>query len=407
LVARSRRQVRRQAAAVALLVAVAVAVPGYTAYRSHLASQRQEREMALKARNLGQFVLSLEPFDWDPEAQRATAADPAPLGLDWQLQAWTDDGPGEPYVEHDDVEHTAPRPDGAALVQDVEARGGRAYLTIRRRGCTPSLLPVKDLPGYAQRDRPIPTFHVRVPTCAATAAGMIEIPAGLFRYGGAGTPPSRIAAELGPEQRIDLPRFWIDRTEVTNAAFAMLADMAALTGIEAPSYPPTPILEHAADPKKPVTGVNWYTARDYCRYLGKDLPTSEQWVKAMRGGEQLADGSDNPIPDRNYPFGIGDPYRLAALIPSPGTADVATHPGDVSPYGVLDLTGNAEEWTLTAYEGRGIRVLRGGGVAEQMGDALLDFMAIPNPRVASQPLFAIGERCVVNDGSAPPPADRR
>jgi formylglycine-generating enzyme required for sulfatase activity len=236
---------------------------------------------------------------------------------------------------------------------------------------------------------------------------MIEIPAGPFRYGGAGTPPSRVAAEFGPGQRIDLPRYWIDRTEVTNAAFAMLADMAVLTGIEAPSYPDTPGMKHGADPHKPVTGVNWYTARDYCRYLGKDLPSSQQWVKAMRGGERLADGSANPIPDRNYPFGIGDPYRLAALMTELGTSDVATHPGDVSPYGVLDMTGNAEEWTLTAASGHGARVLRGGGVGDPVGDALLDVMAIPNTRVASQPLFAIGERCAVNDGPAPPPAARR
>src|SRR5262249_59005724 len=90
LIAQSRQRVRRQAAALALLVAVAVAVPGYSGYRSHLASQRQEHEASLRARNLGRFVLSLEPFDWDPEAQRATPADPAPLGLAWQLHAWTD-----------------------------------------------------------------------------------------------------------------------------------------------------------------------------------------------------------------------------------------------------------------------------------------------------------------------------
>ncbi|HEX3763242.1 MAG TPA: SUMF1/EgtB/PvdO family nonheme iron enzyme [Kofleriaceae bacterium] len=406
LIARSRQQVRRQAGALALLVAVAIAVPGYMAYRSHLTALGQEREAELKAKNLGRFVLSLEPFDWDAAGQRALPADPAGVALDWQLQAWTDDGPGAPYVDHEDVERASARRVGAAIVEDVEARGGRAYLTIRRRGCTPSLLPLKDLPGYAQREQSRPTFHIRVPTCAATAAGMIEIPRGMFRYGGTGSPPSQVAAQLGPERRIDLPWFWIDRTEVTNAAFAMLADMAELTGIEAPSYPQTVALEHAADPRKPVTGVNWYTARDYCHYLGKELPSSEQWVKAMRGGERLPDGSDNPIPDRNYPFGTGDPYQLAALTTSLGISEVGTHPGDVSPYGVLDMTGNAEEWTLTAASGRGTRVLRGGGVRDSVGDALLDLMAIPNTRVASQPLFAIGERCVVNADPAPLAAPR-
>jgi hypothetical protein len=385
---RRRRQVGGGFAALAVFAAVAAI---FAVMARHRASY------------LSRFVLSLEPFDWDAEAQRATPVDPRPLGLDWHLQAWTDDGPGAPYALHEDFERTTPRRDGTALVENVEARGGRAYLTIRRRGCTPSLLPLKDLPAYAQREQPFPTLHVRVPTCAATAAGMIEIPAGPFRYGGSGTPPSRVAAQIAPEERIDLPRFWIDRTEVTNAAFAMLADMAVITGIEAPSYPHTAALEHAADPRKPVIGITWYTARDYCRYLGKDLPSSEQWVKAMRGGEKLPNGSDNPIPDRNYPFGIGDPYQLAALTKSPGTWDVATHPGDVSPYGVLDMTGNAEEWTLTAASRRGIRMLRGGGVMEPAGDALIDFMAIPNPRVASQLLFAIGERCVVNNGPAAAP----
>ena len=59
----------------------------------------------------------------------------------------------------------------------------------------------------------------------------------------------------------------------------------------------------------------------------------------MRGGETLNDGSDNPIPNRNYPFGDGDPYKLAALDSPSGPADVATHPGDKSPYDVLDMTG--------------------------------------------------------------------
>jgi formylglycine-generating enzyme required for sulfatase activity len=241
-------------------------------------------------------------------------------------------------------------------------------------------------------------FHISVPTCAATRAGTVEIPAGTFLYGGVGVPPSREIAndpELRRAQRTRLPRFWIDRTEVTNAAFGVLAQMAARTGIAAPIYPHTSGLRDAGGPTKPVTGINWYTARAYCRYLGKDLPTSEQWVKAMRGGEYLPDGSKNPMPTRNFPFGDGDPLKVAVL-DFPIT-DVGTHPGDVSPYGVLDMTGNAEEWTLSLGEDSGVRVVRGGGVEEHVRDAILYVMAIPNSRIASQPLFAIGERCVVND----------
>jgi hypothetical protein len=387
---------RRQTFIVAILAGVTIAIAIFSLYRSHVAAERQELEADLRARNLGRFTLSLEPFDWNPETQTATPADPAPVGLSWQLRTWTDDGPGALFVEHEDVERDPSRIEGKALVQDVEARGGRAYLVIERGRCTPSRLPLKELPGYAQRDQPRRIFNIRIPSCAATLAGTVEVPDGMFRYGGAGTPPSKVAADLGPEQRLLLRTFRIDRTEVTNAAFAMFGKMFELTGVESPSYPSTSNLGHASEPRKPVTGVNWFTARDYCWYMGKDLPTSQQWVKAMRGGEKLPDGSDNPIPDRNYPFGGGNPYELAALIPDPGTDDVGTHPRDRSPYDVLDMTGNAEEWTLTPATGRGTRVIRGGGIAEPVGDAILDVMAIPNTRVASQPLFTIGERCVVN-----------
>jgi len=64
---------------------------------------------------------------------------------------------------------------------------------------------------------------------------------------------------------------------------------------------------------------------------------------------------------------------------------------------VLDLTGNVEEWTLSPSKQPGVRIVRGGGVEDQVRDIILDFMAIPNSRVASQPLFALGERCALNE----------
>jgi serine/threonine protein kinase/formylglycine-generating enzyme required for sulfatase activity len=398
LVDHSRQILRRQRAVVAASLSIAAAIASVGLYRNHVAAVRQETEAEFKARNLGRFTLSLEPFDWDPQTQRASPVDAAALGLEWQLLKWSDGEPGQPFAEHDDVERGSRGYLAGAMVQDVEARGGRAFLSIKRRGCAPSVLPLKDLPGYAERERPRPVFAISVPTCAATMAGTIKIPAGSFIYGGAGVPPSKEVAsdpELRQEQRISLPRFWIDRTEVTNEAFKMFAGMAVRTGIAAPTYPHTARLDHAADSRRPVTGIDWNTARAYCRYLGKDLPTSEQWIKAMRGGEQLPDGSPNPIPNRNYPFGDGDPRKLAVL--DAEAAEVATHPQDVSPYGVLDMTGNIEEWTLSPGEGPGIRIVRGGGVEDGVKDAILYVMAIPNSRVASQPLFAIGERCAVTD----------
>jgi formylglycine-generating enzyme required for sulfatase activity len=398
LVARSRQRVRRQAALIALLVAVAVAVPGYSAYRNHLASLRQDREAALKARNLGRFVLSLEPFDWDPEAQRAMRITPDRLALGWELHGRDSEDDHGAAMTDDDVVRGTPRIEGGALVEHVEIRGGDAFLRVRRGPCPPSVTPLHELPGYARRDREI-TLHVAVPTCAATLADAIEIPAGPFLYGGPGEPPSQLVAgdpdpAVRAEHRISLPAFRIDRTEVSNAAFAVFAAMAPFTGIGSPRYPATPVLIHAGEPRKPVTGINWHVARAYCRFLGKQLPSSRQWVKAMRGGEQLPDGAPNPMPRRNLPWGIGDPFAHARLQSDLGVADVGTHPGDVSPYGVLDLAGNVQEWTDTRYE-EGVRILRGGGTLPGAGDAILDYMAIENPRTESQALFEIGVRCAI------------
>jgi hypothetical protein len=148
--------------------------------------------------------------------------------------------------------------------------------------------------------------------------------------------------------------------------------MHAITAIAMPLYPPSPELKHAGEPHKPVAGLSWHAARAYCRYLGKDLPTSRQWVKAMRGGLVLPDGSPNPHADRNLPWGSGEVHGRAQLSGrtdegSARTADVGSHLGDVSPYGVLDLAGNVLEWTDSPGFASGTRIVRGGGIDSRPG----------------------------------------
>ena len=115
-------------------------------------------------------------------------------------------------------------------------------------------------------------------------------------------------------------------------------------------------------------------------------------------GEILPDGSKNPMPRRNLPWMVGDPYARASLDSDKGVADVGSHPGDVSPYGVLDLAGNAQEWTESRGLGVGTRLVRGAGIASDEA-SLVDFMAIENPRPESSGgSFEIGMRCAINDG---------
>jgi serine/threonine protein kinase/nucleoside phosphorylase len=115
----------------------------------------------------------------------------------------------------------------------------------------------------------------------------------------------------------------------------------------------------------PVTGVTWYEAEAYCRWLAAQkrlalrLPTEEEWEKAARGGDgRLWPWGDDFDPRRanTYDFGALD------------TLPVGHVAGDVSPYGAHDMGGNVQEWTATVYQplpgeafAQGdLRVARGG-----------------------------------------------
>jgi formylglycine-generating enzyme required for sulfatase activity len=233
---------------------------------------------------------------------------------------------------------------------------------------------------------------------------MIAIPAGDFIYGGPGDPPAQ-GKDLSMRDRLERvipePAFSIDRTEVTNAAFDVLVAMEPITGIGPRPYPPPSSVGGAAAKTSPVSFLNWHEARAYCRFLGKQLPTSEQWVKAMRGGLALPDGP-NPGPRRNLPWGQVRqpvPARIGPQDPGErGPAPVGTS-GDVSPYGVHDLAGNVSEWTETLAEqidagpARGVPVTRGGNWGDVTPQTLADYMSIENQRADLKQDALLGMRC--------------
>ena len=408
LVSRSRNVLRRRTLTYASIIGAALAISGGAVARDRVEEARRRREQSLLDRDIGRFSIDLQPIDWDPDKLVAMPVPRRELpDLRWTLHypAQDDpDSPGTPYearhLVHRDGDH-------------VEAHGGRAFLVVEGRGrvgerCTPSIIPIT-VPGYARRVRE-ETVRIAVPSCRATRAGMIDLAAGPFIFGGVGEPPSKIAtqyADVVRERRVALPAFAIDRTEVTNAAFAQFATMATLTGIQLPRYPTADELGSPDAANHPVAGITWTEARAFCRWLGKRLPTSQEWTRALRGGERLADGSPNPHPRRNLPWGEPQATMPAKLIDAhdPGTAPVGSHPGDRSPDGIFDLAGNAIEWTdsLSA-DVTGMHVVRGGGAHEVANEeSLLDFTAIDNPRPPTTRNFDLGVRCVYDVTSPPRP----
>jgi serine/threonine-protein kinase len=139
--------------------------------------------------------------------------------------------------------------------------------------------------------------------------------------------------------------------------------------------------------KHPAVGVTWYGAIGYCRWAGGNLPTEAQWEKAARGEK-----------GETYPWGSESPSASTAVYgPSVKQAGpVGSKPAGASPYGVLDMAGNAWEWCRDAYEPRyyaqspgrdpfrdgtvsARRVLRGGSF--KFSERFLD----PSNRIAHPP----------------------
>ncbi|MGE0395512.1 MAG: SUMF1/EgtB/PvdO family nonheme iron enzyme [Kofleriaceae bacterium] len=401
LVARSRQAQRRRIALVATLSAALAGVSLFAFYIQRREAERTAREASLRARDLGRFTLALSAFDWDPITLKPRAA-PAPPGLRWTLHAPAPHDPHEVGAElgRDELVHSTPRTDGDHIVEDVEAHGGPAFLVVERGACAPSTIPIAMVPGYASREHRR-TIEVRVPTCAASRADAIRL-SGAFIHGGIGDPasPELMAnPDSTPEQTLDLPAFAIDRTEVSNAWFDAFAALRPVTGIGSPRYPTTVDLVDASRPEMPVAGVDWFVARSFCRFLGKELPTSPQWTRALRGALQIG-ATANPMPRRNFPWGKPLPtsgVRVRALGTS-GPAPVGTSVADRSVDGVMDLGGNVQEWTSTMMTSGGadMRATRGGNHMDtEIGDP--DFTAIDNPRVATFQYFGMGLRCVSND----------
>ncbi len=190
-----------------------------------------------------------------------------------------------------------------------------------------------------------------------TPGEMVLIPAGEFIFGSSeekGNPTS-------PEQKINLPAFWIDKYEVTNAEFLDFAIKKSYQGEGAKEGKDWRQFFTPDKAKYPVLYITWNDAKAYCESLGKRLPTEEEWEKAARGtdGRRYPWGNDwEPTKSNTYESGLRNPTGVGEF-------------PDISPYGVHDMLGNVQEWTASWYKaykgntkrdenyGERFRVLRG------------------------------------------------
>lgn len=147
------------------------------------------------------------------------------------------------------------------------------------------------------------------PTLSLPSGDMVLIPAGEFQSG-------------KDKQPVQVPAFYIDKTEVTNAAFDAFSKA---TGRALPEGFP------ADKPDYPVVNVSFVDAHAFADWAGKRLPKAREWEKAARG----TDG-------RQFPWGNErDPSR--ANLNTKVIRPVSDFASGASPYGVLQMVGNVWE----------------------------------------------------------------
>ena len=153
----------------------------------------------------------------------------------------------------------------------------------------PQGLPVGAHPGRSLSARLVRTEAVVQP--------MVAVDAGKYAFGWA-----QVTDPLMGARTVELPRFFIDRTKVSNREYGAFLDA---TGRAAPPHWKNIAgRDELAD--LPVANVSLEDAEAFARWSGKRLPTMFEWQAAMRGptgaryptGDKLPESADSLEPSQ-------------------------------------------------------------------------------------------------------------
>lgn len=292
----------------------------------------------------------------------------------------------------------------ASLVAVAVAAFALWWFVWGAKPATPTPPPVAENPTTSPPTAPSqPPTAPTQPTAPVAPEGMVTVAAGVYTVG-----RDNESDLEKPEHTVNLPAFFIDRTEVTNADYKKFVD--------ATSHKPPANWSGGTYPADranyPVTSITWQDAADYAQWAGKRLPTEAEWEAAARG----SDG-------RRYPW--GNEWRAGVANIGVKTADkvsedqypaqvnpVGQYPAGASAAGTVDMIGNVWEFTADEFNlypnnpksfdtvraelkiriepGKTYRVIRGGAFdGDKRHDA--SYRGLVD---ANQPFPKTGFRCV-------------
>ena len=221
-------------------------------------------------------------------------------------------------------------------------------------------------------------LYVLTAVAAAQQGGEARLPAGAFTMGTDEARVDALMARFGsrrreifasevPAQLVKVQSFFIDRVEVTNAAFKAFVDAHPewsrarlpadrhngeyLKTWNGESFP-------AGDADLPVTFVTWHAASAYCREAGKRLPDEVEWEFAAGAGGAA-----------EFPWGDGLPTAKSANWSGAGIGKPSSVGSFPPAHGLYDMAGNVWEFVADPWKDSyrddakpspGRRVIRGG-----------------------------------------------
>ena len=192
--------------------------------------------------------------------------------------------------------------------------------------------------------------------CSNAPDGMVDIPAGKFRFYTKRDPntlePFIAFPDFSDTVTIAMPHYCMDKYPVTNKQFQLFIRQSSYSPADTTNY-----LKHwiHGSPQKgmedmPVVYVSPADAKAYGKWAGKRLPTEQEWQYAAQGNHMF-----------KYPWGnIMDSLKCNYNLNF--TTPVNKFPEGASPFGVMDMVGNVWQMTSDVYDNGSyyFNIIRGG-----------------------------------------------
>jgi formylglycine-generating enzyme required for sulfatase activity len=223
--------------------------------------------------------------------------------------------------------------------------------------------------------------------------GMVFIPGGKFLMG-------RDRKDGGdayesPSHEVIVDSFYMDAFEVTREGYQKCIDAKVCR----PPFGWTGNLFPPNTAQWPVTGVTWADANNYATWVGKRLPSEEEWEYAASGRQA-----------RRYPWGDSWDATQANV----GTSSLGAVGRYKSHFGLFDIVGNAQEWTTSGWRQypdkqtymrtgdspERLRIIRGGSYKSSPQEATLTYrnaLRMQEDRAEENHYEQTGFRCVQHD----------